>query len=81
MQEAFLEGATKGSISEKRDNGLKKMQAMILQEMMAIDEERAMTTTKAWVEFLKFAGGRQHDKHFATLEEFIPYRSIDVGKW
>jgi ophiobolin F synthase len=81
MQEAFLEGATKGSISKNRANGLKKMQAMLLQEMMAIDEERAVTTMKAWVEFLKFAGGRQHDKHFATLEEFIPYRSIDVGKW
>lgn len=76
-----MEGATKGSISGKKADGLKQMQALILKEMMAIDKERAMTTMKAWVEFLKFAGGRQHDKHFATLEEFIPYRSIDVGKW
>ncbi|EED24572.1 conserved hypothetical protein [Talaromyces stipitatus ATCC 10500] len=81
MQEAFLEGSIKGSISVKRADGMRQMQALILKEMMAIDKERAVTTMKAWVEFLKFAGGRQHDKHFATLEEYIPYRSIDVGKW
>lgn len=81
MQDAFLEGVTKGSISKQRANGLRRMQALILKEMMAIDKERALTAMSAWIEFLKFAGGRQHDKHFATLEEYIPYRSIDVGKW
>lgn len=57
------------------------MQALILKEMMAIDKERALTTMKGWAEFLRLAGGRQHTNHFATMEEYIPYRSIDVGKW
>lgn len=81
MQAAFLEGASKGAISEKSADGKKQMQALILKEMMAIDKERALTTMKGWAEFLRLAGGRQHERHFKTLEEYIPYRSIDVGKW
>lgn len=57
------------------------MQAQILEGMMAIDKERAATTMKGWVEFLRGSGGRQNDKHFATMREYIPYRSDDAGKW
>lgn len=81
MQSAFLEGAESGAIIAKKDDGKKKIQALILKEMMAIDKERAFTTMKGWAEFLRLAGGRQHERHFTTMEEYIPYRSIDVGKW
>ncbi|KAH6663128.1 hypothetical protein B0J14DRAFT_684861 [Halenospora varia] len=80
MQSAFLEGARDGSIAA-RDEGKRQIQALILKEMIAIDKERALTTMKGWAEFLRLAGGRQQNRHFATMEEYIPYRSIDVGKW
>jgi ophiobolin F synthase len=80
MEAAFLEGARTGSIGSQ-NSGKRVIQALILKEMMAIDAERALTTMKGWAEFLRLAGGREHSKHFATLEEYIPYRSLDVGKW
>ena len=35
---------------------------------------------KAWAKFVETASGRQHHTHFATLDEYIPYRVIDVGQ-
>jgi hypothetical protein len=80
MQSAFLEGAKHGVIAEKEE-GKRKIQALILKEMLAIDKDRALTTMNCWAEFLRLAGGREHNKHFATLKDYLPYRSIDVGKW
>ena len=79
MEAAFLEAARTGTL-ESRESGKKQIQAQIFNEMLAIDPERTVTTMKAWAEFLQLAAGRQHRKRFATLEEYLPYRSIDVGK-
>ncbi|KAI9891309.1 MAG: hypothetical protein M1814_002822 [Vezdaea aestivalis] len=79
MMEAFREGATKGSI-ESKDYGKKQIQSKMLLEMLSIDRERALTTMKAWATFVELASGRQHHTRFATLDEYIPYRVIDVGE-
>ena len=79
MRDAFLEGAQTGSI-EARDSGQRRIQAHMLQDMLAIDRERAVTTMKTWAKFLEKGSGRQHITHFHTLEEYIPYRILDFGQ-
>lgn len=79
MRDGFLEGARTGSI-EAQDSGLRRMQGQMLLQMMAIDRERALTTMKMWSKFLEKASGRQQVTHFHTLEEYIPYRILDVGQ-
>jgi ophiobolin F synthase len=79
MLQAFEEGATTGVIGDKGASGKRKIAAQILGEMMAIDPERAMVAIKSWATFLEHASGRQHHIHFNTLEEYIPYRCLDVG--
>ena len=79
MQEAFLDGAKNGSIDSK-GSGKRRVLSQMLGEMMAIDRERALTTMKVWAKFVENADGRRHTQHFATLEEYIPYRSLDVGQ-
>lgn len=79
MLKAFREGAQNGFI-ESRSSGKKQIQSKMLLEMLSIDRERALTTMKSWAAFVELASGRQHHEHFATLEEYIPYRIIDVGE-
>lgn len=79
MLEAFEEGAQHGKIEEKGASGKRKIAAQILKEMMTIDPERAMVAVKSWATFVQHASGRQHHVHFDTLEEYIPYRCLDVG--
>lgn len=76
-----MEDTTKGLMEAKRADGKYKIQAFILKEMMAIDKERALITIEAWVKFLEFASGRQHDRIFTTMKDYIPYRCKDVGEW
>lgn len=56
-----------------------KIAAQILREMMAIDPERAMVVAKSWGAGVQHSNRRQEDTHFNTLEEYIPYRALDVG--
>lgn len=79
MLDAFREGLETGSI-EAQNVGRKQIQAKLLLEMMAIDRERAITATKAWAKFVELASGRQHYVRFRTLEEYFPYRILDVGE-
>lgn len=79
MMNAYREGAVNGAI-ESTESGKKQIQSKILLEMMAIDRDRALISMKAWANFLELAAGRRHHTHFATLEEFIPYRILDAGE-
>ena len=79
MLDTFREVASAGAIDPKKC-GKKQIQSRMLLEMISIDRERALTTMKAWARFVELASGRQHHTHFATLEEYIPYRVIDVGQ-
>lgn len=79
MLDALRVGAQTGSI-DPRGSGKMQMQSQILHEMIAIDRERALTATKSWAKFVQLAAGRQHNVHFATLEQYIPYRILDIGQ-
>lgn len=81
MSNAFREGARLGRIgaNEKMRSGKRQLQAKILNEMMAIDRERAMEAMKAWASFMESSSGRQHHTEFSTLDEYLVYRNEDVG--
>lgn len=76
--EAFREGAQNGKI-DNLTSGKRQMQAKILSTMISIDRERAMSAMRAWATFIEHGAGRQHHTHFRTLDEYLPYRSMDVG--
>lgn len=84
MMNTFLEKAEKTSIDaetkESRISGRKRMQSQLSLEMMAVDRECAITALKAWAKFLEVGSGRQHAKCFTSLEEYFPYRIMDVGE-
>lgn len=79
MMAAFREGAQTGT-NEVRENGKRQIQSKMLLEMLAIDRQRALTTMKAWAKFVEIASGRGHHARFTTLDEYIPYRIMDVGE-
>lgn len=84
MMEGFLEGAQTAFITpdsaETKRVGKKQIQSKILLEMMAIDREGALVTMKAWAKFLEVGSSRQHNTRFTSLEEYLPYRIMDVGE-
>ena len=79
MEQALQQGGHTGKIEEKGASGKRKIAAQILREMMEIDAERAMVVAKSWAAGVQHSSRRQEDTDFRTLEEYIPYRSLDVG--
>ena len=47
--------------------------------MLALNKEHAITTMKAWANFVELGSGRQHQTHFKTEAEYLKYRIIDIG--
>ena len=57
------------------------MQAIRLQEMLAIDKPRTTFTLKIWKQFLREVAGRQREAESAkTLDAYLPLRVADVGE-
>ncbi|KAL8929201.1 MAG: hypothetical protein Q9208_001284 [Pyrenodesmia sp. 3 TL-2023] len=79
MEQALEQGGQTGKIDVRGASGRRKLAAQILGEMMAIDPERAMVVAKSWAAGVQHSSRRQEDTNFETLEEYIPYRSLDVG--
>jgi len=79
MEQGLGQGGQTGEIEEKGASGKRKIAAQIIREMMAIDPERAMVVAKSWAEGIQHSSRREEDTHFNTLEEYIPYRALDVG--
>ncbi|KAK8067601.1 geranylgeranyl diphosphate synthase [Apiospora saccharicola] len=75
---AFRQGAETGSI-DALDSGKRQMQAKILNAMISIDRPRALTAVTAWAAFMEQGAGRRHHDRFRTLDEYLPYRTQDVG--
>ncbi len=73
------QGGQTSEIEERGASGKRKIAVRIISEMMAIDPERAMVVAKSWAEGVKHSSRREEDTHFNTLEEYIPYRALDVG--
>ncbi|KAI0116203.1 terpenoid synthase [Hypoxylon sp. NC0597] len=76
--DAFREGAQNGKIDSLK-SGKRQLQAKILNAMISIDRPRALAAMRSWATFLEQGAGRQHHHRFQTLEEYLPYRSKDVG--
>ena len=79
MEQALEKGGQTGKIDEKGASGKRQIAAQILREMMAIDPERAMVVAKSWAAGVQHSSRREEETHFSTLEEYIPYRTLDVG--
>lgn len=75
---ASRQGTQTGTIKFQKD-GSSQMKSKILLEMLALDRPRALTLMKVWADFVEATSSRQHPR-FATLEEYIPYRLLDVGE-
>ncbi|KAH9990889.1 terpenoid synthase [Xylariaceae sp. FL0662B] len=75
---AFREGAHNGKIDALK-SGKRQMQEKILNAMISIDRPRALTAMRAWAIFMEQGAGRQHHRRFQTLDEYLPYRTRDVG--
>ncbi|KAG8162573.1 hypothetical protein KVR01_008338 [Diaporthe batatas] len=76
--DAFREGARSGQI-DASNSGKRQMQAKILNTMISIDRPRALAAMHAWAAFVEQGAGRQHHQQFETLEDYLPYRTRDVG--
>jgi hypothetical protein len=76
--DALHEGARNGKI-DALNSGKRAMQAKILNTMMSLDRPRALAAMRAWAAFVEHGAGRQHHQRFQTLEEYLPYRTKDVG--
>ena len=63
-----------------QNRGEKQIQSGILNEMVAIDPQRGVTSMKAWATFIELAASRERTVPFNTLEEYLPYRIIDAGE-
>ena len=61
-------------------NGVKMIQGQIFREMLMIDEDRAITTMKAWQRFVHVVSCRQRCEPFNGLDDYLPYRISDAGE-
>lgn len=78
MLDAFGDRALDRSVNPK-SGPEKRLQAQMLSEMMAVDQQRAITSMKAWARFVQLAS-RTRSSPFETLEKYVPSRVIDAGE-
>ncbi|KAF4978237.1 hypothetical protein FZEAL_5342 [Fusarium zealandicum] len=79
--EVCRESAAKGSArSIKRSTGRKFMMSKMSQEVLSIDREPAAEALALWAEWFDKGAGRQNHTQFDTLDEYLDYRILDVGK-
>lgn len=60
--------------------GAKKVLQMLLEEMMAIDRERAIISFESWMSLIASYPNPRRQDIFHTLEEYLPYRMSEVGE-
>ncbi|KAF5627080.1 polyprenyl synthetase [Fusarium sp. NRRL 52700] len=76
--DALQQGIRDGDI-ESRNSGKRHLQAYIFKQMAAIDRPRALAAMNAWATFVNTGAGCAHETNFKTLDEYLHYRSTDVG--
>ncbi|GIC93128.1 terpene cyclase [Aspergillus udagawae] len=74
-----LDQSQTGKIEDRGSDGKRQIVTQIMREMMAIDPERAMSVAKSWSSRVRHSSRRKEDTNFKTLEQFVPYRALDVG--
>lgn len=68
-----------GKTENRGSDGKRQIVTQIIREMMAIDPAGAMNVAKSWSSGVGHSDRRQEETDFKTLEEYIPYRALDVG--
>jgi hypothetical protein len=64
----------------ERKSGKRQIQSKMLSEMIAVDKDQALRTIKTWDKFVKTASAHKHLTHFATLDEYLHIKVIDIGQ-
>jgi ophiobolin F synthase len=68
-----------GKIENRSSDGKRQIVTQIIREMMAIDPAGAMNVAKSWSSGVGHSDRRKEETYFKTLEDYIPYRALDVG--
>ncbi len=74
------DGLTNGDAKKARKSGEKAIQEIMIQEMMSLDPQRALTVMRCWAKLLKF-GGDNRNKSFNDFDDYMDYRIMDAGAW
>ncbi|OJJ98433.1 hypothetical protein ASPACDRAFT_31194 [Aspergillus aculeatus ATCC 16872] len=77
LKAAFDQVISTGTIKHA-GSGKRALQAYVAKRMLSIDNDRAITSLKAWSTFLEKAG-RQEDYRFKSEDDYLKYRVHDVG--
>ncbi len=56
------------------------MVSKVSQKMLAADPGPASTALALWTEWFDKGAGRRNHTQFDTLDEYLEYRILDVGK-
>lgn len=64
----------------ERKSGKRQIQSKMLSEMIALDRDQALRTMETWDKFVKTASAHKHLTHFATLDEYLHTKVIDIGQ-
>lgn len=78
-EEACRDGA-KGKAEAKKATGRRYMVTKASKQMLAIDPGPATAALALWAEWFEKGAGRRNHVQFTTLDEFLEYRILDVGK-
>lgn len=70
-----------GLIFEHADSilGAKQLQSRIIVELLNIDEACGKLMIDTWKTLLSTARSLKENQHYKNLDEYIPYRILDVG--
>jgi hypothetical protein len=56
------------------------MVSKVAQKMLSIDSPSAIAALALWTEWFDKGAGRRNHTQFDTLEDYLEYRILDVGK-
>ena len=59
--------------------GIDGLVARALQKILEIDREKAIICVQRLIKAVELGSAKSRPEHFKTLEEYIRYRSFDVG--
>ncbi|KAL8792041.1 MAG: hypothetical protein Q9195_005382 [Heterodermia aff. obscurata] len=61
-------------------SGKSRMQARLVSELMAQDRTRAEILINCWEQLAKHAASGSRKREFLTLDDYVPWRILDVGE-
>ncbi|KAK4445883.1 isoprenoid synthase domain-containing protein [Podospora aff. communis PSN243] len=65
---------------KSKDQGRKYLLSRILREMLSLDPGPASTAIGLWAEWFEQGAGRRNRIRFASLDEYLEYRMLDIGE-